>query len=329
MNIKFLCLSIMIDYELSYKTILSIDGDWGVLGRYDVFISAYEATERVQRVFSKVEAGNKFWLIFPEYKYTDADLPSGEYYSSGAVGEADYIKSLWKEYGSDIQGKRVCVDTTAFIRPYLLFLLRWFKECGVKNFDAIYSEPAYYAHREETRFSGEEILEVRQVAGFEGNHVIDTSNDVMIINPGYEEQLIAAAAEHKEQATKIQLFGFPSLRADMFQENILRAHRAEEALGSRAGEHTSTYFAPSNDPFVTASVLHDLVEEINARKPITNLYLCPLATKAQLMGFALYYLSEWRDRAASIVYPFYSSYERKTTTGISRIWLYCIELPSY
>jgi hypothetical protein len=147
---------------------------------------------------------------------------------------------------------------------------------------------------------------------------------VLIINAGYDHQLIKDVAESKDRARKVQLFGFPSLKADMYQENVWRANKAEEAVGSQA----PAYFAPAYDPFVTANVLGDIVRELNEKRPVTNLYLSPLATKAQVLGFALYYLTELRGSASSIIFPFCDTYNRETGTGLARVWKYTVELPS-
>lgn len=220
------------------------------------------------------------------------------------------------------------MDITGFIRPYLVFLLRWLAEHGVRHFDALYTEPVIYSHREKTRFSDEAVVEVRQIAGFEGTHVPDTSNDYLIIASGYDHQLIAQVAESKEFSRKIQLFGLPSLRADMYQENVLRADRAKEAVGRDTHDELSNFFAPANDPFTTASTLREIVTRLNAGRPITNLYLSPLSTKPQVLGFALYYLTECRNSATSLLFPFCEFYDQRTSTGVSRIWKYTVELPS-
>jgi hypothetical protein len=150
---------------------------------------------------------------------------------------------------------------------------------------------------------------------------------VLIIGAGYDDKLIAEIAEHKDQASKIQVFGLPSLRADMYQENVLRAHRAESAVGTPIHHDSSSFFAPANDPFVTAAVLQEIVNGLRQRERITNLYLSPLATKAQLLGFSLYYLAECRNAAVSMLFPFCAAYARETTKGLTRIWKYTVELP--
>jgi hypothetical protein len=315
----------MIDYLVLYKGELPIEEDWPVDARWDIFISAYTAAERVKRVFDKAAAGTKHWLVFPEYGFTGEECPDGAF-TLQTRDEAEYVKTFWEQKIGDLAGRTIGVDITGFIRPYLMFLLKWFAERGVRRFDAIYTEPIIYSKREQTRFSDEAVTEVRQVAGFEGNHNPDSSNDYLIIGAGYDHQLIAQVAENKEFSRKIQIFGLPSLRADMYQENVLRAYRAEEAVGRHTSDESGSFFAPANDPFVTATTLREIVNRIDGRKSITNLYLSPLATKPQVLGFALYYLMECRNKAASLIFPFCNSYDQETSTGVSRIWKYTVEL---
>jgi hypothetical protein len=317
----------MIDYSVMYKGELPVTGPWPPDVKWDIFISAYTAAERVRDVYEKAPAQSKHWLLFPEYGFTAGNYPSGAFNSS-VREEAEYIKSFWSQSVGDIGSRTIAVDITGFIRPYLIFLTRWLAGCGVRRFDALYTEPVIYGDREETKFSDEVVEEVRQIAGFEGTHSPDTSNDYLIIGAGYDHQLIAQVAENKEFSKKVQIFGLPSLRADMYQENVLRAYKAEEAVGRDTVDESSSYFAPANDPFVTASTLQDIVARINARKPVTNLYISPLATKPQVLGFALYFLTERRNTATSLIFPFCRSYNPETTKGISRIWKYTVELPS-
>jgi len=317
----------MIDYTVLYKGELPVAGDWADGAQWDVFISAYTAAERVRHVFEKAGARAKHWLVFPEYRFAESITPAGAF-ALASRNEAEFVKAFWEARVGDAQGKTIGIDITGFIRPYLIFLLRWLAEMGVRRFDAIYSEPVIYSNREKTKFSDEAVLEVRQVAGYEGSHNPDTSNDYLIIGAGYDHQLIAQVAENKALSKKIQLFGLPSLRADMYQENVLRAYRAEEAVGRHTGDEATSFFAPANDPFVTASVLREVIGRVEARNGITNLYLSPLATKPQVLGFALYYLTERRGTPTSLIFPFCESYNPETTAGISRIWKYTIELPS-
>lgn len=295
---------------------------------YDLFISAYNDSERVRKVFDIIPAQTKHWILLPEYNYSEAEGPSDSKsfrYESG-VTEADVIVDYLNTLG-DISKLRLCVDTTGFMRPHLIFLLRYFVIKDVKLFDAIYSDPIAYAKKEKTTFTKTLVESVRQVAGCEGQHDPDTSNDVLIIGSGYDHQLIASVAESKANSRKIQVFGFPSLQPDMYQENLLRAYRAQESIGGKSFTESQVLFAPANDPFVTASVVQEYVNLENSRKRITNLYLSPLATKAQTLGFALYFVWECLNKPVSIIFPFCKEYSRETSLGVARVWKYTIHLP--
>lgn len=310
----------MIDYTILYKTELPLGETWSF--NWDLFVSAFSPTERVKVPFEKANANHKKWLIFPEYNFNRTEYPEGPCFFTESRNEAEYITEFWETLDlSSIEDKSICIDITGFIRPYLMFIIKLFKEYGIKKFDAIYSEPIQYTKREDTLFTDESVINVRQVNGFEGIHITDTSKDILIIGAGYEEHLIAHAAENKDNAKKIQLFGFPSLKADMYQENVIKAQRAEESVGG----DVSNYFAPSNDPFVTANVLQGIINEHIDRELLTNVYLCPVATKPQLLGFVLYYLTECINLPASIILPFSKSYSKESSIGILRIWKYTIE----
>jgi hypothetical protein len=312
-----------IDYTLCYKRQLSLDLVEAASDRWTLFASAFNDSDRVRRVFEAVRAPKKRWLVHEEYRYVNSELPTNaELFelplNDEAVGIGSWLASL-----GDLSGERICVDITGFMRPHVLFLVGALFGRGLSRFDLLYSDPERYTEKEETPFSKGPVTEVRQVAGFEGTHSSDTSNDVLVIASGYDDELIRRVAEAKENARKIQLFGFPSLQVEMYQESILRASRASEAIGSSA--NTDVLFAPANDPFVTAQVLSERLRTENVRRPVTNLYLSPLSTKPQTLGFGLFFEAECRQTAASIVFPFCERYERETTIGFARSWLYTVE----
>lgn len=315
----------MIDYTIYYKRELSTTLPWSTENNWDLFISAYNSSERVNTVFKKVPAKQKQWVILPEYKYYTNEYPDGKVFSSSADHEVDFILDYFEELSLGIENQNICIDITGFIKPYAMVLFRHLMKIGLKKVDVIYSEPSYYTKREETEFYGN-VTEIRQVAGFEGVHMHDVSNDLLIIGAGYGNELIAQVAQNKDQAKKMQMFGFPSLQADMYQENILRFELASEAVGMRAWKDPRHLFAPANDPFVTATVLSQTVARERSRYGISNLYLCPLATEAQTLGFILYYLQECINQSVSMIYPFCDSYPKCTSKGISRIWKYTVEL---
>lgn len=295
---------------------------------YDYFISAFSKDDRTRAVYDNVNSTNKLWLIFPEYNISPEDIKTEEYFFKNSADESDFISSLWQQLTGISSSSNICIDATSFLPHYLIFLLKWLKHNDINKFDIVYSEPNQYSKRELTQFSSETVIAVRQIYGFEGNHCSDTSNDLLIINSGYDDKLISNAAEHKDHACKIQLFGFPPLQADMYQENILRASKAQEAAGSISNEESTSLLAPANDPFITANVISRYIHSIESKKPISNLYLCPLGTKPQTIGIALYYLFEQDGKSASIIYPFCDQYSQQSSFGISDIWKYTIEFPT-
>ena len=106
----------------------------------------------------------------------------------------------------------------------------------------------------------------------------------------------------------------------MYQENRLRTQECQEAFGAVV----KTCFAPGYDPFCTAHVLSDFYKEY--RQSVKNLYLCPLATKAQVIGFGLFYLAECINEPVSILFPFSARYNKETSNGLSEVWRYRIDL---
>lgn len=321
----------MIDYTIFYKSELPIKDDWSKSITWDLFISAYNSSDRVNTVYDKVTAKFKHWLVLPDYNFSSSELPNDYYFRSPVNNEGEYIRKYFEEAQiENLTDLNICVDITGFVKPYMMFLLRWLKHLGVKRIDILYSEPGRYAKKEKTKFSDGPVEEIRQVAGFAGLHVAnksnESSNDLLILGSGYDDELIAQVAEQKSNAKKIQIFGLPSLRPDMYQENILRAHKAAESVGGDIRDERRTYFAPANDPFVTASVLRKIFHAENSRSPITNVYLSPLATKPQALGFTIFYLTECIDSPVSMIYPFCAAHAQETSKGISRIWKYDIEM---
>jgi hypothetical protein len=281
-------------------------------------------------VFDRVSAKQKYWLIHNEYDYAVDELPDSSIFTCPDTNEAPFIRSFVERVERDTRKKirdvAICVDITGFMRPHLLFLALYLSGQGVRRFDVLYSEPQRYAKKERTTFS-EGAITVRQVAGFEGLNSPDQSNDFLIIGSGYDHRLIKAVAEKKDKADKVQIYGLPSLRADMYQENVLNAFKASDAIGINKTFDTESFFAPASDPFVTAATLSEIVKMREKIGPISNLYLSPLATKPQALGFALFYLAECIGKNASVLFPISTRYAKETSTGLSRVWQYTVQFP--
>ena len=312
----------MIDYSIYYRRKYSTLESLSDFYLWDYYVSAFRSDERVIRLFDNINAQKKDWLIFPEYKYVKDEYPktkTGEdVIKLFGKTESEIINPYVKKLKANIKDKSFCIDITGFIRPHLMCFINCLKREGVNKFDTIYVEPRWYKERELTKFSYK-VLDVRLVHGYEGIQKLDNKDDLLIIGSGYDDQLIAAVANKKSSVrNKIQIFGLPALSPAFYQENRLCAYKAEDV---KDGEF---YFAPAYDQFATAEKVSSIVRQKNP----TNLYLCPLATKPQVLGFALYYLLEIENTATSIIHPFYESYSKETSEKIGRIWKYRIEFPN-
>ena len=292
-------------------------------GPWDVFLSAFNKEERIIRVFESVQANEKKFFGLPDYRKHEEDIPPSVLSLTGDT-ESKIVAELISVGGIDAS-LSVCIDATGIIRQYLPALMKYLSLQGVSQFHFLYSEPARYGKKEETEFSSSEFIEVRQVLGFEGSHNTDTTHDVLIIAAGYEQSLMTAVSESKNHADKRVVYGFPSMRADMYQESVLSSYVSRESLGEKAV--TSPRFSPAYDPFVTAQTLQSIVSEIESSKgAISNLYLAPVSSKPMTIGFALYYLLERLNTSTSIILPFPESYSNRSAFGIGRIWIYHVEL---
>ncbi|WP_369013376.1 hypothetical protein [Flavobacterium anhuiense] len=301
--------------------------------KHDLFISAYNKSERVKMVFENVSCVNKHWIVLPEYEFNNFELASldgsvFDYSEKNGLNEGEIIMEYYNGAAKKFfdETKSVCIDITGFIRPHLVFLIRLLEKVGVKRVEFIYSEPTNYIKKENTLFS-DDFIEIRGISGCLNSHDPDTSNDILIIGSGYDHQMISKIAKAKPEAKKIQILGFPSLKADMFQENVLKVYQSEEDVssGDFSIDDENIILAPANDPFVTAEMISNFIRKEEKKKPITNIYLCPLSTKAQTLGIALYYVCECLKKPASILFPFSKKYSRETTQGISNILIYEVQ----
>ena len=318
------------DYSLFYRGTVSLSQLATV--KYTTLVSGFNLSERVVQVFRAVDAKRKIWVVHPEYGLGSGDLPDGEgsdlFLGQEDQDEAEFCKHLMNY--AEIDGstdQRICLDITGLMRPHLMYLLLLLHRAGVRSFDCIYSEPLSYAQRERTEFSTGGIRETRQVRGFEGAATPDSASDLLVIGAGYDDQLISEVAQYKDSATKVLVLGFPSLRADMYQQNVLRVARSSEAIGDVPRRWR--YFAPAFDPFGTAGVVARIADEQIAFVGDGSLYLSPLSTKAQALGFALFFVFEGMEHNASVIFPFSNGYAPETGLGLGRTWRYVVEFPDW
>lgn len=288
-------------------------------------VTAYNDSERVRSVFERVPALERHWWVMPEYRYQRDELPEVPASSFLPDGdEASIVNAgLVAARFDRLRHRRLLFDITGMMRTHILFLMAHLADIGVSSFDLLYTEPEQYARKADTVFSIGEDVRVVTVNGYVGAHDTDTGGDVLVVGIGYDHHLISHVLQAKEGARVVQLHSFLSLSADMYHESILRFDKVQSEQ-PRSGDEI--YYSSANDPFVTAASLSAAIRSASKHHRITNLYLSPLATKPQAVGFGLHYLRHLRGAPASIIYPSSPRYSRETTTGVGRSWIYPIHL---
>lgn len=315
----------MSDYSLFYRRSINTDRIAKELPQFDIFVSAFNSSDRVGQVFHTVRASRKVWLVHPEYVYAPIDEPVGfATVKPDDINEIAQVGALLDELG-DLNGKSLCIDITGFMRHVLTFLIAKLAHLKVSGFTAVYSEPMFYKAQERTAFSTTTSGVVRPVRGMAGsNH--STAQDFLIIAVGYDHKLISEVATYKDNSKVYPIFAFPSLSADMYQQSAIRAADSGE-VALDVGWISNRKFAPANDPFATAAVVDEVVKEIDKKVPRANIYLSPLSTKVQALGFALYWQLVGRQRGGvTVLLPECLTYSRETSSGLKRLWAYEVEL---
>ena len=301
----------------------------GNAGPWDILLSAYDMTDRVQKPFNDIQAKSKYWIVHEEYGLARNQRPQKNVCLSASF-DPPSIRAFVKDSFSGLQEGRICIDSTGFIRPYLLVLLQALRDYEIRSFDILYSDPVRYIDDEETEFSKGAVVKVEQIPGYEGSHrPLSGIPDILVIGAGYDYEQIRRACDAKRTSKKYVLTGLPSLQPHMYQESVLRMNSASEWIGSLPSQQR--LYASANHPFAVAQALHDLVwkeeqEALSRGVSRGNLYLCPIGPKPHVLGFAIYYLRELERGMSSIIYPFTEGYAPSTTVGLLRTWQYRVEL---
>src|SRR4028119_2159422 len=82
------------------------------LPTWDLFLSAYNKSERVNTLFSAVRSARKEWLIHPEYDFDPTELPKDSVvHALSSRDEADFWHEYFVEADFDrlSQDARICV----------------------------------------------------------------------------------------------------------------------------------------------------------------------------------------------------------------------------
>lgn len=315
-----------IDYSLFYRRAIDINNVQDDLGEFDVYISAFNSSHRVTKVFSDIRAKKKIWLIHPEYAYAAEEMPNNaDVVTPSDTNERAQTTALFDAVG-DLAGLKICVDITGFMRHVLVFLIAALKLRNVTEVTALYSEPDAYAKQEHTVFSTA-TGRARVLNGM-GGKTFQKADEMLILAVGYDYKLINEVTSDRDYMSVHPIFGFPSLSPDMYQQSAIKSSESGSATFSPSWV-INRRFAPANDPFATAEVIAEIVKEKEKRKrnQPTNIYLAPLSTKAQALGFALFWLYEKNpQRSIAMLLPSLETYSRETTNGLKRLWAYTIEL---
>lgn len=311
------------NYSIYYRRSIDVSRIAEEISNVDLFVSAYNSSDRVVNVFSKIRADRKIWFIQPEYGYSAEDLPNSEIVAPESKDEISQTNELFSVLG-DLAGKSISIDITGFMRHTLSHLVAKLAYKGVTKFTALYSEPVTYLKREDTPFSTTTSGVVRPVRGMSSTNSV-AGKDQLVISVGYDFKLISEVASHKDDVDVHPLFAFPSLSADMYQQSAVKAAESGD-VAKRNEWVTNRRFAPANDPFSTAAVVSDIVSSIDRVKPHANVYLAPLSTKVQTLGIALYWQLEGRVRGGvTVLLPECVTYSRETSQGLKRLWEYTVE----
>jgi hypothetical protein len=315
----------MMDYGIFYRRSVNVERINYEFLQFDIFVSAYNSSDRVKKVFDDVPASQKFWLLHPEYRYTEIEWPtSGVAICPHITDERHQVEILLAEIG-EVRGKSICIDITGFMRHVLVFLVGKLSHLGVREFTALYSEPVAYSNQENTVFSTNTTGKVGPIKGMAGsNH--SNGSDHLILGVGFDHRMMGQVLNHRDNMKFYPVFAFPSLSPDMYQQSAVKSSESGDAAREDAWI-TNRKFAPANDPFSTAAVVSAVVQEIDRKFKDSNIYLSPLSTKVQTLGFALYWQLEGRHRnAVSMLLPECVTYSRETSVGLKRLWTYTIEL---
>ncbi|MDN3558612.1 hypothetical protein [Vreelandella neptunia] len=313
------------EYFLYYRRSIDVDSINCELGPFDVFVSAYNSSDRVRTVFEDVRASRKIWLMHPEYKYAPIEYPdNGEYVAPEERNEKSQVEELIQALeGTDFNN--ICIDITGFMRHVLIFLIAKLKFIGVKKLKVVYSEPKFYRSQEDTQFSTVTSGTVGPVMGMaQGSD--SEGDDYLLLGVGYDHELIGEVVNNKDSAKVYPIFSFPSLSPDMYQQSALRASKSGDVALEKIWQVNKRFF-PANDPFAIASILSDVVKEVTYKDPKANIYISPLSTKVQALGFSFFWLKESKKYSSSltIILPQCITYSRETSSGINRLWEYQIE----
>lgn len=288
--------------------------------KYDLFLSGFDGCDRTSIIFNRVRSRTKKWLIFPQYNVPADQIPESSYISR-SVEEDEFINGI-EELNQLNRRSKVCIDCTGIITPHLIYLIKKLQLIGVGKVDILYSEPISYEKGENTLFT-RKVAHSKVIPGFSAISQEIGGDDVLIICAGYDKSQIETVIRDKNNAAhRFFIVGFPSLQADMYQQNLIQLHKTKNTIGS---ENVHYCKAPAYDPFITAQEITYIIHKRLQNYNISNIFFAPLSTKAQAIAMALVYLYDNNRHPISLIYPHCEEYQMGVAKGIKRTWKYTIE----
>lgn len=280
----------------------------------DILLSTYTHAQRIQLIGNKFDLSQVHWLLASEYGISSEECSSGF-----VAGDAENSLNPYLKKAVETK-KNIVIDSTGFIRPHLLYTLRYLQN-KVDKIDIIYSEPHEYKDQEKTKFSAGLIDEPKAVRGLH-SPLVRGAQEIVIIGAGYDTKLIRKVAAFRPNAKLVGVTGLPSLKAEMYQENTI-------CLNSISSDcnWNKIIKAPAYDPFYITSELQNYVSSLERNiSQQVNVFLAPLSTKPIVIGFSLFeFIRRNQERHCSIIYPFTKSYDKATSNGIGRVWKYTVD----
>lgn len=207
----------------------------------------------------------------------------------------------------------IAIDISCFPKPYIAYLIKFLKNCGLTEITALYTEPVSYLFSPglyETYHSTSGYLEVREVPGFPGDDSY-TTNKLLVIIVGFDGILAETVEQFVHYDELLVINGFPSYSPyfkDISLINNLDLIKDKDVL-----------YASANNPFDT----YNLLKEIKLKYPDSFISVAALGTKPMALGACLFSILEPSIR---LVDPIPEKYSDKISEECSKTWAYILPL---
>lgn len=287
--------------------------------------SDYRAYE-VLKSFSKsgIDVDNTLLIHFEERKinidstdsYFDYKNISGVTVSetTGIIKSPISILDFLNKYTFKFDS-RVGLDISCFTKPYIYYLLNFFKRKNITNINVFYTEPQSYLFKKglfKTFRTNSGPISINEIPGYPGKYLRGYKN-ILVLLLGFDGGLSSEITQDISPELTILVNGFPSYTPKFKDISLI----ANERLVS--DPNIIKKYASANNPFDIYNVL-DSIKNADGKNNFLN--VAPLGTKPMALGACLFAL---HNPDVRVVYPLPANYETKYTNECWNSWLY--ELP--